>query len=111
MSTIGGELDVVERSAMVRLAGELDLAAVADVMELTRVALHRGVLDELIIDLSEVTFIDAAGLGALVITRKLADSASVDIVLQGMSPRLVRIFQITGLAEQFGIPSADAGRC
>src|SRR4051794_29708507 len=111
MSTIGGELDVVERSAMVRLAGELDLAAVADVMELTRAALHRGVLDELVIDLSDVTFIDAAGLGALVITRNLAESASVEIVLQGMSSRFVRVLEVTGLAERFGIPSVDAGRC
>ena len=111
MGAIGGRLEIAGSSATLCLAGELDLAAADDVMALASAALHMAVLDELVIDLSDVTFMDAAGLGTLLTARNLADKASVEFVLRGISDPLVRIFEITGLAEWFGIPLADAGRC
>jgi anti-sigma B factor antagonist len=78
--------------ALVRLTGELDLAAVP--------ALRTGFADalqvsaELVADLREVTFIDAAAIGTLVWTRQQALAEDGSLWLVGASPWISRILRI-----------------
>ncbi len=55
------------------------------------------------IDLSQVTFLDAAMLGALVTERQALRAAGGDLLLTGVSRWVMRIIEICGLRETLGI--------
>ncbi|MCX7829999.1 MAG: STAS domain-containing protein [Acidobacteria bacterium] len=59
----------------------------------------------LIIDMSNVTFIDSSGLGALASLKSAADSRKKKIVLSGLSFQIKRMLEITGLSQIFEIYS------
>lgn len=80
------------------VSGELDLAAVHGLRRGFHAALHRserpvGGLD---LDLTGVTFMDAAGLGAVLWCRAHALSAGVDFVVDAASPAATRLMRLTG---------------
>ncbi|KDN87972.1 STAS domain-containing protein [Kitasatospora cheerisanensis] len=75
-----GEIDVDTAPALCR--------ALADALES-----HR----EVVLDLSEVTFMDCAGLGALVRARNQADRSGRRLILCGAGRRVVRLLELTGL--------------
>jgi anti-sigma B factor antagonist len=87
--------------AVLRLTGEIDLAAVHS----------NGALDELNltppvaldVDLSEVTFIDSSGVGMLV---KLHQLTGGDMRLQRPSVPVLRVLRICGLVDVFDIESS-----
>lgn len=85
-----------ERTRLVALAGELDLYS-ADAF--------RGALDEaledgatrLVIDLSEVDFIDSVALGVLANAMKRLRTAGGGLAVISRNQQIVRVFEITGL--------------
>ncbi|WP_283138037.1 STAS domain-containing protein [Rhizohabitans arisaemae] len=85
------------RPAVIEARGEIDLLGAQ--------ALRKAMADEparhVIVDLSQVTFCDASGLGALVAARKrlLAEGGSIQVV--GANTHIRRLFEITGLDRVF----------
>jgi anti-sigma B factor antagonist len=85
-----------ERTQLVALAGELDLYS-ADAF--------RGALDDaledgatrLVIDLSEVDFIDSVALGVLANAMKRLRAAGGGLAVISGNQQIVRVFEITGL--------------
>jgi anti-sigma B factor antagonist len=62
----------------------------------------------LVVDLSEVKFIDSSGLGALLSGYKNATLRSGSFVLTGLQPRVQSMFELTRLHRVFGIfPSLE----
>jgi anti-sigma B factor antagonist len=51
------------------------------------------------LDLSQVDYIDSTGLGVLIGAYKSLRAAAGRLVITGVSPRLERLFRITGLNE------------
>jgi anti-sigma B factor antagonist len=87
--------------------GDVDLA-VADELRTTgcdTVAANPGW--PLHIDLSEVTFMDSTGLGALVAINTAAAVDSGSVVLVGPTPRVLRLLELTALDQIFTIDNAD----
>jgi anti-sigma B factor antagonist len=83
---------------LVALEGELDIYTVPAFR--TGLEGHDPAAFQLVIDLSRVTLIDSAGLGALISLRNRASQANRKIGL--ICPdRLRRLFQITGLRRAF----------
>ena len=76
-----------------RLVGELDLASSADFDRLEH-AVGACVGSHLDVDISEVTFVDAAALGALVRARLIAVEGGGALTLVGARPRVRRIFRL-----------------
>ena len=60
-------------------------------------------LGPVVVDMSQVTFIDSSGLSALLAGLRLARNHGGTVTLAGVSPSLRRIFDVTGLADQFGV--------
>lgn len=88
-----------DHELIVRLQGEIDLAAASTV---------RGAVEQVrtfpegsavVLDLADVTFLDASGLGELV--RPAADRA--DVVLRRPSPPVCKVLELTGLTGMFTI--------
>ncbi|MBO1419171.1 STAS domain-containing protein [Streptomyces sp. FH025] len=55
---------------------------------------------EVVLDLSEVTFMDCSGLGVLVQARHLADRYGGRLVLRGVGRPVVRLLKLIGLSRR-----------
>jgi anti-sigma B factor antagonist len=62
----------------------------------------------LVLDLSQISFIDSTGIGALVELSRAAEEAKRDFVIREPSARVVRILQLTGLYEAWTVEPAPA---
>jgi anti-sigma B factor antagonist len=87
---------------VVAASGELDLATVDPLeRELDQVFEQGG--RRVVVDLSGVSFIDSVALGALVREAKRIRSNGGTCVVVADDPRILRVFEITGLDRMFGI--------
>lgn len=90
--------------AVVRASGEFDLASVDDVHRVIgRAAAELSAPATVVVDLSAVTFLDAAMLGALVTERRALRDAGGDLQLTGVSAWTMRIIEICGLRAILGL--------
>ncbi|HNM96563.1 MAG TPA: anti-sigma factor antagonist [Marmoricola sp.] len=87
---------------VVGVGGEIDVYSAPVLRDKLSELVASGQHD-LVVDLNEVSFMDSTGLGVLVGTLKKirTHEGSMDIVCA--RPRLLKIFQITGLAKVFSI--------
>ncbi len=93
-------------SAAIVLTGRLDAVEAPKVRgELTRVQLAGAGL--IVVDLADVTFIDSAGLAALIRGRREAQRLGGDVILISPSDRsALRVFQLTQFDEVFRMVSS-----
>jgi anti-sigma B factor antagonist len=88
----------------VKARGELDVAALPELRgALARAAGGASRPAQVVLDLSDVTFLDAAVLGALVAERRVLQAAGGSLRLTGVSPKLQRLIGLTGLRETLGL--------
>jgi anti-sigma B factor antagonist len=88
-----------ERTVVISIAGELDLATAPQLKWRLVDALEAG-LDAIVVDLGDVTFMDSTALGVLVgVRRGLNVGARLAIVCT--HPGVLNIFQIAGLDGAF----------
>lgn len=89
-------------AATVRPAGEVDLHNSPQL----RAKLH-AMLDRrqtrIVIDLSQVSYMDSSGVGTIVEAKRRADREGAALVLAGMQPRVRSVFEITQLDKFFTI--------
>jgi anti-anti-sigma factor len=86
-----------------RVEGDIDISVVTPVQEILLQAIHtHGPL--LLLDLSGVSFLDCAGLRALVMTRRRVELHGGSLQLVAPSAAVRRILRLTGLQEL--IPSS-----
>jgi anti-anti-sigma factor len=92
----------------VTVAGELDIATTPDLKSY----LHKILLadpGQVVIDLRGVSFIDAAGLGALVTLKERAERQHAALRLAGVPAAILRLMKLTRLDSHFDfLPAADA---
>jgi anti-sigma B factor antagonist len=95
--------------AVLQVTGEVDVYTAPMLREQMRELSAKGAV-HLIADLSRVDFLDSTGLGALVGGLKRLREAGGSLALVISTPRILRIFQITGLTKALAVqPSvADA---
>jgi anti-sigma B factor antagonist len=87
---------------VVSVSGELDLATVGLLERELDSVIGRGAR-RVIVDLSGVTFMDSVSLGALVRDAKRLRARGGECVVVADDPRILRVFEITGLDRMFGI--------
>ncbi|WP_371786079.1 STAS domain-containing protein [Streptosporangium subroseum] len=97
------------RTLIVTLSGELDYDN-AEALRTRFLALLDDDYRCLVLDLTKLTFCDSTGIRIFLALRELIDDRGGIIALTDLHPRLVRIFQMTGLVRFFAVhPSrADA---
>ena len=89
-------LDVAEAGQVLVLRGRLDVRVTADV----RLALAAAVADgagDLVVDVAEVSGVDATGLGVLVGAHRAAGRAGRALVLRDVPPALARVLFLSRL--------------
>ena len=105
-SVAPGELKVVvsgsDSSYEVRLLGELDMSTATQLRdELTRVTSDGA--RHVVVDLSDLAFIDSTGLSVLIGGLKRLRQDGGDMALRSPTPGTRRVLEITGLTEVFSI--------
>lgn len=94
------------RSVAIRVSGEVDLCTAPRLERELRQRI-RGPVDEVIIDLSQVTFLAVAGLGCLLRAKAAADKAGIRLYIdRGDSRAVNRVFTLLRhtLPEGFSTP-------
>jgi anti-sigma B factor antagonist len=87
---------------VVAASGELDLGSVEPLERALGAIFERGGR-RVVVDLSGVSFIDSVALGALVREAKRIRANGGTCVVVADDPRILRVFEITGLDRMFGI--------
>jgi len=82
--------------ATLRLSGELDIAVIERLREVRDRALADGPAS-LVIDLSEVEFIDSSGLKFLLESDRLLRPSACELSLRRPGPAAMKVFSITGV--------------
>ncbi|KQC35299.1 hypothetical protein UK82_27275 [Frankia sp. ACN1ag] len=91
----------------VEVSGEVDLASVG-AFRSALLAAVRTEAPTVVVDLAEVDFLDALGLGALVSARKRAIMSGQRLVVIGARPLAYRLFVLTDLAGPFDVRRREA---
>jgi anti-anti-sigma factor len=102
----------VELDTTIRADGEHTVLTVAGEVDIVTVESFRTALldaqrsPKVVVDLSGVTFMDSAGINALVgAYHRVAPDCELRIV--GLRPNVRRVFEITGLLELFRVDPSD----
>jgi anti-sigma B factor antagonist len=93
--------------AVLQVAGEVDVYTAPMLREQMLELSAKGAV-HLIADLGRVEFLDSTGLGALVGGLKRLREAGGSLALVISTPRILRIFQITGLTKALAVQSSVA---
>ncbi len=96
-------LEQSEGLSVAHVAGEIDLATAPELRD--RLAEIPSDAENVIVDLSDVTFLDSTGLSVLVATwKRLADDDSHGTFRLVVSrPTIKRVLEVTGLAQVFEV--------
>jgi anti-sigma B factor antagonist len=101
-----GELQVsvsgTDQKYEIRLLGELDLSTAPQLRE-ELLRLTDGGGPEIVVDLSELAFIDSTGLSVLITGLKRVRQQGGEMALRSPSPNTRKVLEITGLHEVFSI--------
>ncbi|MDT4979290.1 MAG: hypothetical protein QOG07_1169 [Pseudonocardiales bacterium] len=91
------------------VTGEIDVCSADDVAALGMLNLTETRVTELVVDLAGVTFIDSTGLGALVRIRNIALEFNKELTFRDPSPRVQKLFKLTGLDSVFAATTSPNG--
>jgi len=101
---------IEEGGALVSLAGRLTIDSSPELRNQLLAVLYGETLKSLIIDLSEVPYVDLSGVATLLETLRVARGRNTNLLLQGLHDRPSYLLEVTGLLSLFetsgiGVPS------
>lgn len=97
-----GSIRVDDVQSVVRLIGDLDIATAEQLRVLLDEAAQSAPAT-LVVDLAGVEFLDASGLTVLVGLSRRLERSGTRLVLRSASPRIYRLFRVTGLLSRLGV--------
>jgi anti-sigma B factor antagonist len=103
--TVGLALDVQREPGRVRVvaSGELDLSTSPDLEQELDAIIDRGGCRELVLDLSDVAFLDSTGLRALWTIRQRLQDTGCTFILRSPSEPVQRVLRLTKLHKVFQV--------
>lgn len=103
----GVQLRSAADAAVLSFSGELDLAVRDRVV--TAIAQALATAPTVVVDLTEVNFIDSSGLSALIRGRNAAHEAGRELFVRNASGPVATVLAVTGLDVAFAGPRPDDG--
>lgn len=86
-------------AVVVRLAGELDLATAAELGQLLLRVAELATASTMVLEMSDVSFIDARGIGLIVQASTAAQLRGRVLQVDGLSGLPARVFRLVGLED------------
>jgi anti-sigma B factor antagonist len=88
-------------AVVITLAGELDVTGAPSLREHLVEAMRSD--DQVVCDLEHLTYMDSTGISVLLAARKRLKATGRDLVLTGLSERVHKVLEITGVVSYFTI--------
>ncbi len=95
-------VDESTEGAVVRLRGRLSIGSSPAFRDQLLAVLGRPSVRAVVVDLTEVSYIDASGIATLVEALKIARNRRNNLCLVGLQGRVLHLFEVTGLLDLFG---------
>ena len=95
--------DVSGDLATLKLGGRFDFHSHRDFRTAYEKILETGAVREIIIDFSEVDYLDSSALGMLLLLREKVDGAGKSIVLTGLKGTVKQVLDIANFGKLFSI--------
>jgi anti-sigma B factor antagonist len=93
-------------SVVLWMRGDLDMAAEA-AMTAAFARIFAEPVREVVVDLSEVDFLDSTGIRVLLLGRDRAQRSDAVLTVRHPRPLVESVLRISGLAHCFGLPPSD----
>ena len=100
MIDLGLEVSEREGWAVLAVSGEVDVATAPKLREQLIELVNSGSI-RIVVDLENVEFLDSTGLGVLVGALKRVRTSDGELALVCTEPRILKVFEITGLTKVF----------
>ena len=97
-----------DESVRIEVTGDLHMAWGHRLRDAVSASLGSFAPKLVVIDLVGITFLDSAGIGALVGALKEARERGSELVVRNPTPFVYHILKITGLTEAFGLPATSS---
>jgi len=95
-------VDQVEKDAVVRLTGRIDVDSSPDLRDRLRAFFSEEALPEtIIVDLAGVSYIETSGVATLIESLRIARHHKITFRLRGLSGAVLRLFEVTGVLALF----------
>jgi anti-sigma B factor antagonist len=95
-------------ATVLALSGELDIAS-APGLEQALDEFGASMPRRLVIDLTDVTFMDSTGLRALLLARQRGEDGDHELSLRPGPRQVQRVFELSGTLERFNFQNPPAG--
>ena len=102
MTTFEAKIAAEDNHAVVWLTGDCDLAARDEMTEVLTAAVSQW--HTVLVDLSQVDFLDSSGITALVAAYQAADQYGGDFFVVNPTEMVANVLDITGLSTRFRPP-------
>lgn len=86
-----------------KINGDFDAYHSAEIKKLIKEKMDSSKMNKVVIDMTNVPYIDSAGLGAMVAVLKDARNLGRELILMGLRQNVKRIFEMTRLDKVFKI--------
>lgn len=93
-------------TAVVTVTGEIDFTNADEIVRGISDAMSDWQPTRLQVDLGSASFIDSTGLGALIAGYRTVTEAGIRFEVVNPSPGFLRVLNVTGLSEFFGLPES-----
>lgn len=90
-----------ENTIQISIEGRVDTSSSPDLQNAVLLAFQKT--SKLILDFTQVAYISSAGLRALLIGQKTANSKGGSLIITNVSPVVMEVFEVTGFAEILNI--------
>lgn len=108
MNGLTADVSTHATKTVVALAGEIDLSNHVALRTALNDLIVNGSVD-IVLDLTDVTFMDSTGLGAMIGTRRRVHAFQGSLAIVLTNDAILRVFQVTGLDKVFDLyPSRSA---
>jgi anti-sigma B factor antagonist len=97
------QVEASDGASIVRVSGELDLSTVPRLEEALGEQVEQR--SAVLIDLTDLKFIDSSGIGALMKAKKIVDGAPISVLIDEGS-QVERIFAVAGVAQALPVFSS-----
>jgi stage II sporulation protein AA (anti-sigma F factor antagonist) len=103
------KIDLSGACLTVQPAGELDHHTVKDIRLICDPEIMKNKPRVIVLDFSHVTFMDTSGIGLILGRRNTAERIGARVVLRGLSPRFLRMVELSGVLHLGGISLDKSG--
>lgn len=107
MTALGIDLVTAADQTVVKLTGELDMAAVPDLIARAHAAMAQDGFRVLVFDLTALTFMDTSGIGVMVTLDRECRAQRASFRIAGPSKRIRKTLELVGLDNWFETDEAQ----